>query len=204
MCRLWRAIMSIQNDVREIKNILSGMSESLVQINAGIQRLVACICEGKAVDLSIVLGQQPPTTSKGSAPMANKKASGPGVKVQCFAPKGGKKAVMPDVTITDPAPKSIALQAIDSSGNVVVLQPTDSVTGTLTSDSPSLTIGAGADTLNYVGTIPANTPFGSVANLTATMTGTIQGSPANFTASVKVTINIPPSPVAVDLIITIG
>ncbi len=138
----------------------------------------------------------------------HKAATGPAIKCPCLAPKhrGHKpQAVMPDVTITDPAPKSITLQPLDSSNNVVALQSADSVVGTLTSDNDAaLAITAGADTLNWVGTIPANTPAGSVANLSATLKGTIQNAPADLSASVKVTINIPPNPVAVDLAIVFG
>lgn len=193
--------MSIEHDLKQLVKLAQS-------IDASLKKIVTCVCiePGKAEDLSIVLESQPPSSSKGKVDMAaNKKASGPDLKCPCLAAKGGpKKAVMPDVTITDPAPKSIALQAIDASGAVVVLTPADSVTGTLTSDSPNFVVAPGADTLTYTGTIPAGTPFGTVANLAATLVGTIQGSPANFTASVKLTINIPPSPVAVDLIITIG
>jgi len=106
-----------------------------------------------------------------------------------------------DVFLTDPLPRSITLQPLDVNNNPVVLTPSDLVQGTLVSDSPSLAITAGADTLNYVGTIPANTPQGSVANLAATLKGTIQGAAADLAASVKVTINLPPAPVAVNLAI---
>ncbi len=170
------------------------------KLNA-ILELLICIHTGKAVDLSILFGLANPPT-KGSATVANKKATGPVVKCPCLSKKSGpKKAVMPDVVLTDPLPKTIILQPLDASGNVVVLTPSDTVTGTLTSDSAALTISAGVDTVNYVGTIPANTPMGSVANLAATLTGTIRGAPADLTASVKCTISVPPSPVAVDLAI---
>ncbi len=172
--------MSIEHDLKQLVKIAQS-------IDASLKKIVACVCiePGKAEDLSIVLEPAPTTTSKGKVDMAaNKKASGSPVKCPCLTAKGGpKKAVMPDLTITDPAPKSIALQPIDGSGNVVVLTPTDSVTGTLASDSTNFVIAPGADTVTYLGTIPANTPFGSVANLAATMVGTIQGSPADFTAS---------------------
>ena len=137
--------------------------------------------------------------------MANKKGTGPDKKCPALAPKNVKpNMVMPDVILTDPLPKSLTLQPVDVNGAPVVLTPADSVTGTLTSDSTNFTIAAGADTTHYTGTIPANTPTGSVANLAATLTGTIQGAPANLTASVKVTINLPPNPVAVDLQIIFG
>jgi hypothetical protein len=111
--------------------------------------------------------------------------------------------VMPDLTLTA-APASITLQPLDASGNPVILAPADIVTGTLTSDSASFIIGAGADTTHYVATIPANTPLGTVANLAATLTGTIQGAAADLTASVKLTLNIPPVPMATDLEIVLG
>lgn len=138
--------------------------------------------------------------------MANQKATGSPVKVLCLAPKGAPKkigAVQPGIVITA-VPKSITLQAIDANGNAVPIAPTDSVTGTLASDSTNFVIGAGTDTTNYVATIPANTPFGTIANLAATEQGTIQGAAANLTASVEVTLNIPPAPVAVDLQIIFG
>lgn len=137
--------------------------------------------------------------------MANKKATGSAIKCPCLKAKGpGKGAVMPDVTLTDPLPSTITLQPIDASGAAVALQPADVVTGTLTSSSVNLAITAGADTLHYTATIPANTPQGSTADLAATLVGTIQGAPANFTASVHVIIDVPPAPVAVDLNIVFG
>lgn len=131
---------------------------------------------------------------------SNKKASGPALKHACLAPKGKHVgAVMPGVTLTSPLPASLTLQPLDSSGHPVALTPADTVTTTLTSDSPNFVITPGADGTHYVGTIPANTPQGSVANLAATMKGTIGGSPADLTASVAVTLDISPSPTAVDL-----
>jgi len=138
--------------------------------------------------------------------MANKKGTASPVKCPCFGKKGGPKgAVMPDLTITS-VPQSITLQAVDGSvpPNPVPIGPNDTVTGTLTSDSASFVIAPGVDSTHYVATIPANTPQGTVANLSGTEVGTIQGAPANFTASLKLTLNIPPVPVAVDLDIILG
>ncbi len=182
---------------------LEAINLNLAKIAANLLRIADCLCH-KPVDMALIIGDNPPT--KGSAKVANKKASGPAVKVPCLSKKGGpKRAVMPDVTLTDPLPKSITLQPLDAGGVAVPITPADSVTGTLTSDNDSaLAISAGVDSLNYVGTIPANTPAGSVANLAATLVGTIQGAPADLTASVKVIVSIPPSPVAVDLAIIFG
>jgi len=138
--------------------------------------------------------------------MANKKGTGSPIKSACLKAAlkgGGKGAVMPPITLTS-VPASITLQPVDVNGNVVVLTPSDSVTGTLTSDSASFVINPGTDSLHYTATIPANTPQGTIVNLSATLVGTIQGSPANFTASVQLTLNIPPVPVAVDLDIVLG
>ncbi len=193
---------AIVDAIAHLTNVCGGINQSLHAINHNLERIADCVCH-KVVDLGLVIQSQSPST-KGSVPMAhNKKAHGPAVKCPCLAPKGSKpKAVMSDVNITDPAPKSITLQPLDINGGVVTLSSTDSVIGTLVSDNDAaLAITAGADTLNYVGTIPANTPMGSVANLAATLKGTIQNAPADLSASVKVTINIPPSPVAVDLAI---
>ncbi len=166
-----------------------------------ILELLIAIYSGRAVDLNIVFGLTGRSPMKGSATM-NKKASGPVVKCACLAKKGGpKKAVMPDVTFTDPLPKSMILQPLDAAGAVIVLTSADTVSTTLVSDSAVFVVSAGVDNLNYVATIPPQTPFGSVANLAATAVGTIQGAPADLIASVKVTLNVPPSPVAVDLAI---
>ncbi len=177
-------------------------NQHLAEISASLAKIAICVCK-KAVDMGIFF--EPPV--KGSEEMA-KKSTGPAVKCPCLAPKsGGKKAVMTDVTLTSPLPSAIQLQALDAATppNVVPIGPGDSVTTTLVSDHPEFfTIAPGADNLNWVGTIPPNTPQGSVANLAATMVGTIQGAPADLSASVKVTINVPPSPVAVDLAIVFG
>ncbi len=196
--------MSLLDDIHKIARAFEDVAASFKVIAHDINLLTSFIT-GRAVDLNIVFDPSVlPTPKKESSNMANKKASGPAVKCPCLAPKGGHKAVMPDVTLTDPLPKSISLQPLDASGAVVALSPSDAVTGTLSSDNASLTITAGADSLNYVGTIPADTPQGSVANLSATLKGTIKGAPADLTASVKVTINVAPSPVAVDLAIVFG
>ena len=203
--------MSLLDDIHQIALALTDGAAalkdgvaSLKVIAADVHRVVAEFT-GEAVDLDIVFeSTAPPTPKKDGAIMSNKKATGPAIQCPCLVPKGGKKAVMPDVTLTSPLPASIMLQPLDASGNPVVLTPSDTVTGTLTSDNAGLTITAGADTTHYTGTIPANTPMGTVANLAATLTGTIQGAAANLTASVKVTINVPPSPVAVDLAIVFG
>jgi hypothetical protein len=136
--------------------------------------------------------------------MANKKATGSPIKCACLKPKSPNKSAVMNPIILTTVPSSITLQPIDANGNVVVLTPADSVTGTLTSDSSSFVIGTGADTLHYTAQIPANTPLGTVANLAATLKGTIQGAAADLTASVQVTLQIPPSPVAVDLEIMIA
>lgn len=184
---------------------LHGMAHANSRKLDAIFELLTRINPGKAVDLSIVFGSATPTTAKGNE-MANKKATGAAVKCPCLAAKAGpKKAVMPDITLTDPLPKSITLQPLDKDGNVVTLTPSDTVAGTLSSsDSAVLAVAAGADTLNYVGTIPANTPQGSTADLAATLKGTIQGAAADLSASVHVTINVPPATVAVDLAIVFG
>lgn len=139
--------------------------------------------------------------------MSNKKATGTAMKMPVLKAKGGKVVgmVMAPVVLTA-APSSITLQPVDGATppNPVVIQPTDSVTGTLASDSTSFVIVPGADTLHYTATIPANTPLGTIVNLSATLVGTIQGAAANFTASVQITLNIPPNPVAVDLEIILG
>jgi hypothetical protein len=172
-----------------------------IKLDAILQLLIA-IQTGKPVDLNIVFGLTPPKTRENV--MANKKGSGPAKKCPCLKPKsGGKGAVMVPITLTD-VPASINLQPIDASGNPVTISPSDTVTGTLTSDSASFVIAPGVDTLNYTATIPANTPQGTIANLSATAKGTIQGAAADLTASVQLTLNIPPSPVAVDLQIILG
>ena len=174
-----------------------------VELRAILQLLIS-IQTGKAVDLNIVFGLTPANPAKGTSKMANKKGTGSPVKVK-MTRKGKVGAVMPDLTLTA-VPSSITLQPVDDNTppNPVTVGPADVVTGTLTSDSSSFSIGAGADTLHYVATIPANTPMGTVANLAATLVGTIQGAPADFTSSVKLTLNIPPSPVATDLEIILG
>jgi hypothetical protein len=192
-----------------------------VRLQAEFELLI-CEQPGGATDLNIVFGQStPPTTlpvpkattlpeasvpTKGKTDMATKKATGPSIKHACLAPKGSTKprAVMPGVILTNPLPESITLQPLDANGVVIVLTPADSVTDTLTSDSPNMVITQGTSPVNFTGTILANTPQGSIVNLAATMIGTIQGAPANLTASVQVTLDIPPSPVAVDLQIIFG
>lgn len=137
-----------------------------------------------------------------------KHATGPAVTCPCLSDsKGGKaKMVMPEVVLVDPAPKAVTLQVIDPiTGNPHPLDPADVVTGTLTSDNEAVfSVVQDADTLHYTATIPANTPLGSVANLAATVNGTIGGNPQNLTASVKVTINIPPASQPLDLQILIA
>jgi hypothetical protein len=178
---------------------LSGMST--VMVIAGPPAAFVLNFEQQIVDLGIEFGATDPLT-KGKNDMANKQATGPAIKCPCLCPKtGGMKAVMPDVVLTNPLPASITLQPLDASGAGVPLTPADNVTGTLVSDNAALTIAAGADATHYVGTIPANTPSGSVANLAATLRGTIKGAAADLAASVKVTINLPPAPTAVDLAI---
>lgn len=174
----------------------------LKRIEELLKRIVNTLLGKNITDLDILVEPNQPT-KEGSNTMNNKKATGSPIKCQCLRPAGLKSAVMPDITLTTP-PSSITLQPVDANGNPVGLSPTDTAKGTLTSDSASFVIGAGADTLHYVATIPANTPLGTVANLSATLFGTIQGAPANLTASVKVTLNIPPTPVAVDLDIIIA
>ncbi len=193
--------MSILSDLAKVLANQQAILANQAALANAIAKIAAAV--GTVTDLGIAFGSNPPN-SKGNV-MANKKASGPAVKCACLSKKGGPmKAVMPDITLTDPLPKSITLQPLDASGNAVPLTPADNVQGTLTSDAEHLAITPGPDSLNYVGTIPANTPQGSVANLAATLTGTIQGAAANLTASVKVTINVPPQPVAVDLAIIFG
>jgi hypothetical protein len=157
-----------------------------------ILALLKAIYTGKATDLAI-------NFKKGTETMSN-------VNVPCLSEKSKSKprAVMPDVTLTSPLPTSMTLQPLNAAGAAIVLTPADVVTGTLASDNVALTISAGADSTHYTGTIPANTPQGSVANLAATLKGTIQSAPADLTASVKVTIDVPPSPVATDLAIIFG
>ena len=172
-----------------------------IELNAILQLLIS-IHTGKPVDLAIVFGSMASKFQKGKDAMA-KKATGSPVKCPCLKKKTGHQAVMTPLTLTS-VPSSITLQPIDSGGNPVTVTPSDSVTGTLTSDSSSFVIVSGVDTLHYTATIPANTPQGTVANLAATLVGTIQGAPADFTASIQLTLNIPPVPVAVDLEIIIG
>ncbi len=189
-------------DIDRVERRLERMERTLDCVESQLTCLVEALTK-RAVDLGIAFGSMPLAHERRRA-MA-KKATGPTVEVPCLKPKGsGVGAVMPDITLTDPLPKSIKLQPLDTSGAVVNLVTGDSVTGALTSDSPSLTIAAGADQLNFVGTIPPNTPQNSVANLAATLKGTIAGAPADLSASVKVTINVPPAPVAVDLAIVFG
>ncbi len=173
------------------------------KVNAILEILVN-LQTGKAVDLSIVFGlAHPIKPTEGTVTMANKKATGAGKKCPCLAQKGKVGMVMPDLTLTS-VPASITLQPLDASGNAVPVSAGDTVNGTLTSDSPNFVIAAGADSTHYGATIPANTPQGTVANLAATLTGTIQGAPADLAASVKLTLDIPPVPVAVDLEIILG
>ncbi len=183
-------------DQAAMKADLERLKSDALAILTALDRIEKAI--GVVVDLGILF------KPKGER-MANKKATGPEVKCPCLTKKGGKHGlVMPEVTLTDPLPKSITLQPLDASGNAVPLTPADNVTGTLVSDNAAaleISSDPGADSLHYVGTIPANTPAGSVANLAATLKGTIQGAPADLSASVKVTISLPPSPVAVDLAI---
>lgn len=175
-----------------------------IKLNA-ILALLNSIYPGKAVDLEIVFGLRPSQTSKGSVSMPNKKATGSPVKCPCLKAKGtSKQMVMTPLTITSPVPASITLQTIDQNGNPYTLAPTDTVTTTLASDNAGYVISAGADNTHWVGTIPANTPQGTIANLASTEIGTIAGAAASFTASVQLTLNIPPSPVAVDMEIIFG
>lgn len=174
-----------------------------IKLNAILQLLIS-IQTGRPVDLEIILGLTPSKPMKGKDAMANKKGTGAPVKCPCLKKKIGKVgAVMPPITLTT-VPASITLQPVDASNNPVTISSSDSVTGTLTSDSSSFVIGAGADDRHYVATIPANTPQGTIANLAATLVGTIQGAPADLAASIQLTLNIPPSPVAVDLEIILG
>ena len=176
------------------------IEQLLRQLIAIEEKILAALLPPVATDLHIEFGSQ----SK-EKHMASKKTSGPGIKCPCLTAKsGGTKAVMPGVTLTSPLPASLTLQPVDASGNPVALQPTDSVTATLTSDSAIFAISQGPSQLQFVGTIPANTPQGTVANLAATLNGTIQGAAADLTASVQVTIDVPPAPVAVDLQIIFG
>ena len=137
--------------------------------------------------------------------MSNKKATGSPLTIPCFKKGMKANAVMPPQSLTT-APSAITLQNVDGATppNPVTIGPGDSVTGTLASDSTSFVVAAGADSLHYTATIPAQTPLGTVVNLSATETGTIQGSPANFTSSIQLTLNIPPVAVAVDLQIIIA
>jgi hypothetical protein len=203
---------SILNLLKSNSATLTGIGESLANIDSNIAIMTKAIIQflnsletGKAVDLDIVVGSAPPTM-KGSASMANKKGTGPGIKCPALKKSsGGMKAVMTPVTLTA-VPASITLQPVDGATppNPVPIAATDSVQGTLVSDSNEFVVAAGTDTLHYVATIPANVPQGTVVNLSATLNGTIQGAAANFTASVQITLNIPPSPVAVDLDIIIA
>jgi len=185
-----------------ISNLTSFAQKQSVTISTMVRQIDAIFRKlGLEVDdLDIVIGP----ISKGTA-MVSKKATGSPVKCPCLAPKSTtKRAVMPDVVITDPAPKSITLQPKDANGNPVPLTSADTVTGGVTSDNAAFAISAGVDTTHFTATIAANTSQGTVANLAATLKGTIQGAAADLTASVKVTIDIPPSPVAVDLDIIIA
>jgi hypothetical protein len=216
------AVGTVSNQVGEVSGEVTSLTAGVAEIEANVLSLAAqekaCCAAlevklntiiqmlinlnpGKAVDLDLVVKSLANPSTKGTNAMAgNKKASGPAIKCPCLkAPGGPKQAVMPTVTLTLPLPASIALQPINASGGNVTIAPTDSVTGTLVSDSPNLVIAQAADSLHYTGTIPANTPFGSVANLAATLIGTIQNAPANFTASVQVVIDLPAVPVATDL-----
>ena len=184
---LTEAIDNLANDVREQTRI---DLQTARQVDALFHHFGL-----EVSDLEIVITPN----SERKTTMANKKATGSPIEIACLAAKtSGKRAVMPDQTLTS-APASITLQPVDVNGAAVPLTSADSVTGTLASDSGSFVIGAGADTRHYVATIPANITFGTVANLAATEVGTIQNAPANLAASLKLTLNIPPSPVAVDL-----
>lgn len=199
---LRRRLKKIQRslDLLEFRQDLQ--AQTLERIEASVCRLVDALLAPKAVDLDIVFGSP---QVRGMKNMANKKATGPAVKCPCLAHKGGKKAVMPDVTLTDPLPASITLQPLDASGNVVALTPADNVQGTLTSSNSAVfSVTQTADSLHFVGTIPANTSQGSTTDLTATLKGTIGGAAADLNASVHVIINLPPAPVAVDLAIIFG
>jgi hypothetical protein len=199
-------LAQISSQQQSILMALNQQATALGTIQSDLKKVLDLLT-GKAADLAIVFGKAaPPISPKGSDPMPNKKASGPAIKCPCLAPKGGpKKAVMPGVTLTSPLPASITLQPLDAAGNVITLAAGDSVTTTLTSDNTAaLAIAAGTDNLHWLGTIPANTPPGSVANLAATMTGAIGGASVSLTASVQVTIDVPASPVAVDLAIVFG
>ncbi len=186
-----------------MKADLERLKSDTAAILAALDRIEKAI--GVVVDLSIEFGSRSHFV-KGESTMANKKATGPAIKVGCLAPKGGPiKSVGEDIVLTSPLPSSITLQALDANKNPVPLTPADSVTGTLTSDSANFVISNdGSDSLHYIGTIPPNTPMGSEANLAATEVGTIQGAAADLTASRKVIINVPPNPVAVDLAIIFG
>lgn len=190
---------------KQISRLTDAVTAGFAAVVAQLQILVN-LQPGKAVDLGIVFGPKSPANVKESNPMAaNKKATGPDKKIGKFSKKGGAKAaVMPDVHLTSPLPASMTLEALDASGGVVALTPADSVTTTLTSDSANFVISDGADSTHFVGTIPANTPQGSTANLAATMKGTIQGAAADLSASVKVVLDVPPAPTAVDMAIVFG
>lgn len=184
--------------------------DTAVSIAADIRRVADRLCNGRAVDLDIVLGSGSSKPTKGSGTVANNKR-GTGAPVKCKMTQGMqqkgtaavKGAVQNPITLTT-VPSSITLQPVDASNNPVQIAPGDTVNGTLTSDSASFTVAPGADSLHYTATIPANTPQGTVVNLSATLNGTIQGAPANLSASVQLTLNIPPVPTAVDLEIVIG
>jgi hypothetical protein len=138
--------------------------------------------------------------------MPNKKATGSPIVNACLAPKGSRShapLAQAGIILTS-APSSLTLQPLDKNGNPVTLTPSDKVAGTLASDSTSFGVIPGVDSTHYIATIPANTPLGTVVNLSATMTGTIGGAAADLTASLPLTLNIPPVPVATDLEIILG
>lgn len=177
---------------------------ALTKLSIDVHRIADSFYLPEAADLDIVLGTASPKPVKGSEIMSNKKGTGSPVSIK-MTQRGAsaKGAIMTPQTLTA-VPSSITLQPVDVSGNPVKIAPTDSVNGTLASDSASFAVAAGADSLHYTATIPPNTPQGTVASLSATLNGTIQGAPANLTASIQLTLNIPPVPVAVDLDIIIG
>lgn len=110
-----------------------------------------------------------------------------------------KKVVANPVTIVGPV--TIQLTVVDDKGAAVPGITADSVTTTLTSDNPAVTL-TQVDSLNWTGSIPAGTT--GTANLSATCTMNAPGSPGPFTASVVCTLNIPAvPPVPADLTITI-
>lgn len=198
------------NDIDRLERRLDRIDERLDHVHSMLHRLETKIDQlialhRKAVDLGIVFGSASPTPVTRGSEMANKKATGSPVKCPCLKPKsGGAKAVMPDITLTDPLPKTITLQPLDASGGVVTLAPTDVVQGTLISSNANFIVTPEADTLHFIGTIPPNTAQGSTADLSATLKGTIANSPADLTASVHLILNLPPNPVAVDLAIVFG